>query len=174
MEKIDQLREEYGKFYRELLKQGSLPMRDTDKGFWGTTKIDAAYEFFKRIELGKFKNFLDLGSGDGCVVLVASLFTKATGAEYDKELVEKSLEIRQKTGLKATFIQGDYMRLNFSDYDFIFINPDTAFHRGLDQKLAKELTGVIYVYGIVHRPNLLKRGRTFWLEQMPIVEYKKK
>ena len=43
-------------------------MRDTEVGFWGTAACDDVFELFQKINLSKFKNFIDLGSGDGKVV----------------------------------------------------------------------------------------------------------
>ena len=117
---------------------------------------------------------IDLGSGDGKVVLIASLFTKATGIEYDKELVKKSAEIRDKLGLKCDFIRGDFLKHDLSKYDVIFINPDKGFHKGTEDKLLKELKGKLIVYNFVFAPRFLKKGKTYWLEQVPVTVYTKK
>jgi len=83
---------------------------------------------------------LDLGSGDGKIVLIASLFTKsAAGIEFDEELVKKGIEIRDKLGLKCDLICADYMEHDFSQYDILFINPDKSFHHGLEEKLLREM-----------------------------------
>ena len=84
------IKEEYDKFYRSLLKKGRLPMWSTEKGFWNSSITDDLYETFKKINLHKFKSFLDIGSGDGKVVLIASLFCKnAEGIEIDDFLHNK-------------------------------------------------------------------------------------
>ena len=89
-----QIKKEYDNFYRSLLRSGKLPMRSTSKGFWNAAISDEVYEAFKRIGLHKFKNFLDIGSGDGKVVLIASLFCEnAEGIEIDNFLHNKAVEI---------------------------------------------------------------------------------
>ena len=53
-----------------------------------------------KIKLQKHKRFLDLGSGDGKIALIASLFCKqAEGIEIDAFLHSKALEMQQKTGI---------------------------------------------------------------------------
>src|SRR3989338_6809376 len=113
------IQEEYYNFNKSLLKQGRLPLKETEKGFWGISACEEVYELFKKLELSKYKNFLDLGSGDGRVVLIASLFVKnSAGIEYDKELYNISLKIKEKLKIKnANFINGDYLEHDFGYYD---------------------------------------------------------
>ena len=40
----------------------------------GPSGTQDIYDFFVKIKLERYKNFIDLGSGDGKVVLIASLF----------------------------------------------------------------------------------------------------
>jgi hypothetical protein len=88
---FNQIKKEYDDFYRRLLRSGKLPMRSTEKGFWNASISDEVYETFKRIGLQKFKSFLDIGSGDGKVVLIASLFCRtAEGIEIDNFLHNKA------------------------------------------------------------------------------------
>jgi len=163
MEMIDKIKKEYDEFYKSLLKKGKLPMRDTEVGFWGTAAIDDVYELFKKIELGKYKRFIDLGSGDGKVVMIASLFTSAVGVEFDKELHEKAVEIKDKLGVKAELICSDFLKMDISKYDLVFINPDRAFHKGVEKKLREDLKGTLLVYNLVYQPSGMKKGRTFWV-----------
>lgn len=174
IKKFELIKEEYDNFYKSLLKQGKMPVRDTEVGIWGISVADNVYNLFKKIKLSKYKNFLDLGSGDGKVVLIASLFTKATGIEFDKELVDKSLEIRNKLKLKADFIQDDFLKHDWSKYDIIFINPDKGFHKGTEDKLLKELKGKLFVYNFVFEPRFLKKGKKYWFEQTPVTVYTRK
>lgn len=164
-----QIKEEYSRFYKTLLLQGRLNCRDTGMGFWGCASPDAVFEFFKAIKLQDFSNFLDLGSGDGIVANIASLFTGSTGIEFDSELHQKAVEIRNKLGLKSRLIHSDYFSHDISGYDFVFINPDKSFTgSGVEKKLLRELRGVLASYNNIFRPNLLRRGRTFWHEQIPV------
>lgn len=165
------INEEYDRFYKSFLKKGQLPMGETKAGFWGTAASADVLELFEKIGLGKFKRFIDLGSGDGKVVLIASLFTNAAGIEFDKELHDKAVEIRDRIGLKAELVQGDFMEHGLSKYDAVFINPDKSFSRGLEQKLKKELKGILIVYNMVYRPETLEKGRTYWLGHTPATVY---
>ena len=92
-EKYKKLLQEFDKIDKELLIQGKI-VQDTEKGIFGAASLAICFELFKKIELNKYKSFLDLGCGDGRIVLLASLFTKATGIEFDKGLVEKGLKIK--------------------------------------------------------------------------------
>ena len=84
------IKNEYDEFYKIILKSGKLPMWNTQKGFWSASIAEEVYNTFKRIDLNKFQNFLDLGSGDGKVVMIASLFCKnAEGVEVDSFLHSK-------------------------------------------------------------------------------------
>jgi hypothetical protein len=168
---FEEILDVYSEHEKELQQQGKNLYWDTDKGIFGTSRMRAVYEFFKKIKLEKYKNFLDLGSGDGRIVLIASLFTKATGIEFDLKLHRKAEEIKRRLGLDCTFIKGDYMQQDISQYDIIFINPDKGFIWGLDNKLSLELKGELYVYNEVFQPNALKKGKKFWAMGSPIVKY---
>jgi hypothetical protein len=172
--KFEEIAKEYDTFYKSLLKKGKMILRDTEKGIWGISVSENVYDLFKKINLSKYKNFLDLGSGDGKVVLIASLFgVKATGIEYDKELYNKSVKIKSKLNLKAEFIKGDFFKHDWSKYDIIFINPDQGFHKGVEDKLLKELNGKLFVYNFVFEPRFLKKGKKYWFDQTPVTVYSK-
>lgn len=170
-EEFNQLKKEYDLFYRSFLKKGKLPMGETDAGFWGAAIGDDIFELFKKIQLQNFRNFIDLGSGDGKVVLTASLFTNAAGIEHDAELHKKAVEIKDKLKLKANLIQGDFMEHDLSKYDFVFINPDKSFSKGLETKLQKELKGILVVYNHIYQPANMKKGKTYWFGYIPVSVY---
>ena len=137
MDKFSLIKNEYEKFSKELLRKGVPGYRETEKGIYGTMPCDDIIEIFKKINLSKYKNFLDAGSGDGRVVLIASLFTKATGIEIDKELHDEAVRIRNKLKLNAGLVNDDYFNHDFKKFDLIFVNPDKGFHLGLEDKLLK-------------------------------------
>jgi len=109
------------------------------------------------------------------VVLIASLFTNATGIEFDKKLVNVGEKIRDELKLKATFIQGDFLKEDVSKYDFIFINPDKGFENKLEEKLLKEMNpkAKLVVYNNIFLPRFLKKGKTYWFEGIPAIVYRK-
>lgn len=169
--RLQQIFNLYDDFYKSFLRKGKLPLRSTKAGFWGYTPPKNAYELFKKIKLEKYKRFLDLGSGDSCVVMIATLFTEAVGIELDEELYKKSLEFKKKLKIKATIKNKDYLEEDFSKYDIIFINPDNPFSKGLEKKLKKEFKGLLLVYNIVHHPLHLKKRKKIWVEQIPVMSY---
>jgi len=174
--KFNELKQKYDEFYKSFYQRGSLPVGDTEKGIWGAAITDHLYEFFKKINLGKYKTFLDLGSGDGKVVLIASLFgVKAVGIEFDKDLIKTSLKMKEELRLDGDFIQGDFFDHDLNRYDIIFINPDKGFEFKLENKLLKEMKkeSRLFVYNNIFLPNILKKGKTYWFDQVPIISYSK-
>ncbi|MFC1648480.1 class I SAM-dependent methyltransferase [Nanoarchaeota archaeon] len=166
------IHKKYDELFKKGLSTGKLPMRSTKLGFWGGASVILAYEFLRKIGLEKYDHFIDLGSGDGRVVLLASLFTKATGIEGDPELVKQSEKIRDELGLNASFICEDFMKHNMSPYDFIFIYPDKGFTEEFEEKLAREMKGELHVYNNLYMPNKLQKGTVTWLDQLPITKFR--
>lgn len=158
---FEKVREKYVEFEQFLLKKGILLAKDTGIGYWGVTHLHPLQELFQNIEINKYNHLLDLGSGDGRVVLLASLFgIKATGVEFDDWLLNCSLDIKRKLDLphfeNVKFLKEDFMRMDIKPYDLLYISPDKPFHRGLDQKLSKELQGKLIVHGYEFLPKALK------------------
>lgn len=172
---FSQIKKEYDNFYRELLKKGRLPMWSTEKGFWNAAIADEIYESFKRINLGKFKNFLDIGSGDGKVVLIASLFCRdAEGIEIDKFLHDKAVEMKNKFKINnAAFHNNDFFEHDFSRYDMLFLAPDAPMGRNLENKLLKELNGKLIHYGHHFHPRFLKKEGSFLVNGTLVSLYSK-
>ncbi len=174
--KFKDIKEEYDAFYRELLKQGKLPMRSTELGFWNAAISHEVYDAFKELKLGKFKSFLDLGSGDGKITLIASLFCKeAEGIEIDDELFEKSLEMKNKLKIKnAVFHNYDFFEHSIGDYDVVFVNPDRPMERGLEKKLLNELNGKLILHGHHFHPSSLKKEKSFLVDNTLVTVYSRK
>jgi hypothetical protein len=157
------IKTKYDEYQTHLLKNGRLPARDTGIGFWGATPVEETYELFKRIGMHRYRNFLDLGSGDGRIVLLASLFDiQAKGIEFDSELIRIATDIRRNLDIphfsKTKFLMDDFMNHSLSPYDIIFISPDRPFHRnGMEAKIADELSGKLIVHGWEFHPTSLKK-----------------
>jgi SAM-dependent methyltransferase len=171
--KYGQIKSEYDLFYNSLMQKGSLPMRDTGIGFWGPSVSDEVYGAFKKLGLKNCNNFLDLGSGDGKIALIASLFCKRSfGIEYDKELHEKAVELQTKLGIKnVKLVNGDFMKYDLSAYDIIFCSPDSPMERGLGEKLKKELKGKLLLYGHHFHPESLKKEKSVRVNDMLFTLY---
>ena len=170
---IEEVKKAFNELDTEIKNKFFFVVRDTEKGIWGPSNIDIAFELFTRINLKKHHNFLDIGAGDGRIVALASLFTHATGIESDRNLVNSGQKITEKLKLKAQLICDDFFNHDFSKYDVLFINPDKGFHHGLEDKLLKEMEedAVLLVYNNIFMPRFLTRGITHWIEQMPITEF---
>jgi len=171
-----QIKKEYDSFYSELLKKGKLPMRSTEKGFWNASISDEIFDAFKKIGLESFKNFLDIGSGDGKVALIASLFCKnAEGIEIDKSLHDKAAEMKRRLKINnAVFHNKDFFLHDFSKYDVLFLAPDTSLDRGLENKLLKELNGKLIHYGHHFHPRFLKKEKEFLINGNLVSVYSNK
>jgi len=170
-----QIKNAFTAFDRELQEHFRFVVRDTAKGIWGPSDLDVVFELFQKIELQRATSFLDIGCGDGRVVLAASLFIKATGIEIDRELISKGNELREKLGITtAALLCGDFFAHDFSAYDILFINPDTGFYNGLEDKLLKEMKpdAVLLVYNNIFLPRFLQRGTTHWIGQVPVTEFR--
>ncbi len=90
--------------------------------------------------------FLDLGSGDGRAVFLASVLgAKATGIEYDEELVEVSLRaldaLADRVDAKRVKIQQrDFFEVSWSDYELIFyFDQSSVEQERVREKLRREL-----------------------------------
>jgi len=176
---FNRIKDAYDALDREGLRHGKLPMHSTEFGFWGTTNMNDAYDFFSRIKLERFKKFADLGCGDGRVVAIASLFTDAVGIEGNKDLVEIGTKTFKELGIntelekknKATLLCKNYYHEDFSDYEVIFMFPDNRYDDEMLQKLKTEFKGYLFIYNKTHLPAGIKAGKTYWIDQMPIASY---
>lgn len=155
---FEQIKIEYDNSYKDLLRKGRLPLWSTGRGFWGGVIADEVYEAFKKIKLHKNSTFIDLGSGDGKAVLTAALFCKrAVGVEIDNELYKKSLQMQRKLNIpNAIFYNNDFYDHSISEFDYVFVYPDSPMHRGLEKKLLNELRGKVLHYGHHFHPQNLK------------------
>ena len=82
----------------------------------------------KMLELGELKpgeKMVDLGSGDGRIVIAAArkFHADAAGVEIDKDLCRQSLERIRKLGLEknAQIIEGDILKQDYSSADLITV-----------------------------------------------------
>ena len=169
------IKSEYDNFYRGLLKKGTLPMWGTSKGFWNASISDEVFQTFKKINLFRFKNLLDIGSGDGKVVMIASLFcNKAEGVEIDEFLHKKAEEFKSLLNIKNVVLHNkDFFDHDFSKYDALFLSPDGPLQRGLEKKLLKEMKGILIHYGNHFHPASLKKKTGFFINGTKVGIYTK-
>ena len=165
----DTLKKTYDDFERFLLKNGQLTSKDTGIGFWGVTPLKDLTILFQNMKLKDHKHLLDLGSGDGRVVFLASLFgVKATGIEFDPWLTNVALDVKNKLEIphfeNVSFLKQDFNDHDISKYDVVYVSPDQPFHRGLESKLKKELNGKLIVHGHEFLPSSLKKENDFLID----------
>jgi len=155
---LGEIKKEYDSYQLDLLLNGKL-QRETSLGYYGSAPADAVFKFFKKI--GLKGSFLDLGSGDGKVVLIASLFAKAKGIEIDDELIKDAEKIKGKLKINASFVRGDYLDHDISSYDYIFLNPDNHFPE-LEKKLRKEMKkdAKLIVFGELFKPLNMEKEKS--------------
>jgi tRNA1(Val) A37 N6-methylase TrmN6 len=171
---IDKIKHEYTRLYGNLLKDKKL-VRTTSLGYSGSAASDAVFGFFEKIKLDRFKSFADLGSGDGKIVLIASLFTKSVGIEIDDELLKISKKMKSKLKLKrAEFIKGDFLddNISLSKYDVLFINPDNPFYE-IEKKLRNEMSdkAILIVCGGLYKPLNMKLEKSYTVDNVKFFVY---
>ncbi|MCF7860655.1 hypothetical protein K9M79_00290 [Candidatus Woesearchaeota archaeon] len=159
-DKINSIEKAYRLSTDQILRAGRLPLHSTKNGFWGFSPIPDIYDLFERINLKKSSNFIDLGSGDGRVAAIASLFTESTGIETDPDLCNKAREIIGRLSLQVSILNQDYLEYDLSKYDFLFINPDQPFSNGLEKQLLRQMKGTLIVLEDNFRPLILKIKQT--------------
>ena len=167
-EHIEKIKAAYATFEKFLLNNGILLARNTGIGYWGVTPLKDLHELFRQIELQKHNHLLDLGSGDGRVVLLAAAHgIKATGVEADDWLINCSLDLKRKIDLphfeNVKFLKDDFMKMDLSKYDLLYISPDKPFHRGLEQKLLQQLNGKLIVHSYEFLPTSLQKEKDFMI-----------
>ena len=99
----------------------------------------------------------DLGSGDGIVVAIASLFTRATGYELDEWLYQQSIKFGNSLNLsKATFLRTDFLQASLTSYDLLYLYPDKPFYE-LEERLHSTWRGRLLVNGPHFPPRRFKK-----------------
>ena len=147
----------YQNFDQLLKSDDALPYRSTELGMWATSDLNEVYRAFGYFQLNRYTHLADLGSGDGRVALLGSLFTEVTGFETDEILYRKSLEIRDQLGIhNVKFLQRDYLLADFAPYDILYLYPDKPFY-GLEDKLHYSWKGHLLVNGPHFPPHHFSR-----------------
>lgn len=172
---IEKIKKEYTILYGNLIKDKKL-LRTTSLGYSGSASSDAVFGLFEKMKLGQFRSFADLGSGDGKVVLIASLFTRSVGIEIDDELLKISRKMKSRLKLKnAEFIRGDFLDegKDLSGYDVLFINPDNPFYE-IEKKLRNEMKdgAILIVCGGLYKPLNMKLEKSYTVDNLKFFVYK--
>ena len=138
------------------------PYKMTPAGMWACSDPEEVLDLFEQVDLGRFRHFCDLGSGDGRAVLLASIFTRASGVEADHGLVEVARGLAKGLGLsQACFIQGDCRQADLAPYDLLFLYPDKPLD-WLTRLLPEDWPGHLLIYGPYFQPGTLTHVRTIY------------
>lgn len=130
-----------------------------DKGLFYPVLLEDMLPAFER-HMPPGSRFLDLGSGDGRVVFMASLLgADAVGIEYDKQLVKISRRARKSLKDlhepdRARIIRGDFFESSWADYDVIFFFDLSSFEPDrVREKLRREMNpGARLIVGFEQAP----------------------
>ena len=170
-DQFEKIKAYFKKQDEEVLARGKLPMRSTDVGFWGVSNLDDVKEFFEKKQFSTDATFMDLGCGDGRVVLVASLYVQASGIEYDAQLIEVAKQAASDLDMDVEFVCDDFRNIDFSSYNILYSYADQNWENFKD-KLLSELSGELYCYHDTYRPHFLDKQKITWVGQIPIFCYR--
>ncbi len=106
------------------------------------TPIEVVREMLKLAGLKPGEIILDLGSGDGRVLITAAkeFGAKAIGVELRKDLIEKAITNIEREGVKdrVMIIQGNFFDIKLPPANVIFLYLLTSVNERLRPKLEKE------------------------------------
>ena len=107
---------------------------------YATLSKDRIKTMFELLKPVKNKRFLDIGSGDGRIVIKAAKFQlKSYGYEINPLLVLLSKYNIKRSGVKATIQLKDYWKEDFSKFDYVTVWGVPTMMKRLEKKLLKEL-----------------------------------
>ena len=119
-----------------------LPPQTPDIHFVPTTNA-VADAMLKLARVTPDDVVLDLGSGDGAIVLRAAekFGARGVGVEIDPQLVKTARDRARKRGLayRVSFIQGDLFKADLSQATVVTLYLSGSINRRLAPKLMKEL-----------------------------------
>src|SRR3989344_9460672 len=95
-EKFKIIEHRFKQLDEEIRRENRQLHFDTKDGIWGPSSTLDVFEFLMKIKLGERSHFLDFGSGDGRIVMIAALFTKASGIESEHSLTERAIRIKDE------------------------------------------------------------------------------
>jgi SAM-dependent methyltransferase len=86
------------------------------------TPVDSIEHIFDNLNLGADEKFVDLGCGDGRIVITAAKRgMESTGIEANPSLYRQSQIDADLAGVPATFIEGDLVNTDLTPYTVIYM-----------------------------------------------------
>lgn len=173
--KFNLIREHYSRQDIELITKKGSRVFNTSHGIFGVSDLAEMFSFFQEVgALGE--RIIDLGSGDGRIALLASLFGPTTGIEVDKDLHNIAVKTREELIEhipeleRCRLVNGDYTEADLSGYTLFFTYADHGWTEDFENRL-KASGGMLYSYQNIFTPKTIKKGKTIWVGQTPIVSY---
>lgn len=141
------------------------PYKTTPAGMWACSRSQEIFDLLGKLDLEAYSHFADLGSGDGRVVMLASLFLPATGIEADADLMRASRTMARCLGLdQARFVCADCRQVDLAPFDLLFLYPDKPLD-WLIKRLPPDWSGQLLVYGSYFQPTDLTHLKTIYAGQ---------
>jgi SAM-dependent methyltransferase len=154
----------------------SSNLDQTKKSYiYGEVYCDDIFKILKNYNL-EYKNFLDIGSGNGKLLHYLSQNTELNidGVEIDNQRYQKSV-LLNSNNLKIEIFNESFEKLYFGNYDIIYC-CNTVFddddNNILFSKILKEFSGLLLLFNYNHKlmhhlkyTNLIK---TSWSNEVPI------
>ena len=110
--------------------------------FWAATSDERIELAFDIAELQPGEHLIDLGCGDGRVLLRAAAFrgARVTGVELDPDLAAKARALLAEHGITdATVVEADFTTIDLADADVVFAYLSPATLQRLERHLAARL-----------------------------------
>ena len=109
--------------------------------FWAATSDERIELAFDLAELQPGEHLIDLGCGDGRVLLRAAAYREArvTGVELDPELAQRARALLDAMDVGATIIEADFTTIDLADADVVFAYLSPATLQRLETHLTTHL-----------------------------------
>ena len=127
--------------------------KKTEAGHYLNLEDYATEDILQKTRVWEYKRPIDLGCGLGQVAALGAFFNKGRffGVEYDYELI-MAAEIAKKVMAKeipligkTKFLWGNYMDLNFVNYDYFFFNGTTSLSSVLGKFANEAKLGSLFI-----------------------------
>ena len=108
-----------------------------------TTPDEVVERMLRLAATGPGDVVIDLGSGDGRIVIAAAkkYGARGVGIELDSDLIKQAKKNAQKAGVadKVAFIQGDLFKADLSDATVVTLFLSQSINQRIEPKLKREL-----------------------------------
>src|SRR5687767_14701194 len=106
--------------------------------FWAATSDERIEQALDLAELQPGEHLIDLGCGDGRVLLraAADRDAKVTGVELDRELASRARALLDALDVGAEVIEADFTTVDLADVDVVFAYLSPATLQRLESHLA--------------------------------------